>query len=315
MVEIFLKTLPFFALIGLGFQAGRTGFFTAEATAYLTKFVFYFALSAMLFRFSANLSLAEIFDWWFVAAYLWGCFTVYLIATAVALFRRRGIEEAAVEAQCAVIGNTGFLGVPMLIVLLGEAAAGPVLMVLALDLVVFSSLIVILITGSRDGRMSLGILKTVGMGLLKNPMIVSMTLGLLWSAFALPIPEVANEFLAILGAAATPGALFAIGASLAGKSAERLTVAGWLTFCKLVLHPAAVALAALVLFPVPIFDAAVMIAAASLPVAGNVYILAQHYGVAPHRVSASILISTALSIVTVSVVIAWVSGLAGITPG
>jgi hypothetical protein len=315
MVEIFLKTLPFFALIGLGFQAGRTGFFTAEATAYLTKFVFYFALSAMLFRFSANLSLAEIFDWWFVAAYLWGCFTVYLIATAVALFRRRGIEEAAVEAQCAVIGNTGFLGVPMLIVLLGEAAAGPVLMVLALDLVVFSSLIVILITGSRDGRMSLGILKTVGMGLLKNPMIVSMTLGLLWSAFALPIPEVANEFLAILGAAATPGALFAIGASLAGKSAERLTVAGWLTFCKLVLHPAAVALAALVLFPVPIFDAAVMIAAASLPVAGNVYILAQHYGVAPHRVSASILISTALSIVTVSVVIAWVSGLAGLTPG
>ena len=315
MVEIFLKTLPFFALIGLGFQAGRTGFFTPEATAYLTKFVFYFALSAMLFRFSANLSLAEIFDWWFVAAYLWGCFTVYLIATAVALFRRRGIEEAAVEAQCAVIGNTGFLGVPMLIVLLGEAAAGPVLMVLALDLVVFSSLIVILITGSRDGRMSLGILKTVGMGLLKNPMIVSMTLGLLWSAFALPIPEVANEFLAILGAAATPGALFAIGASLAGKSAERLTVAGWLTFCKLVLHPAAVALAALVLFPVPIFDAAVMIAAASLPVAGNVYILAQHYGVAPHRVSASILISTALSIVTVSVVIAWVSGLAGITPG
>ena len=315
MVEIFLKTLPFFALIGLGFQAGRTGFFTPEATAYLTKFVFYFALSAMLFRFSANLSLAEIFDWWFVAAYLWGCFTVYLIATAVALFRRRGIEEAAVEAQCAVIGNTGFLGVPMLIVLLGEAAAGPVLMVLALDLVVFSSLIVILITGSRDGRMSLGILKTVGMGLLKNPMIVSMTLGLLWSAFALPIPEVANEFLAILGAAATPGALFAIGASLAGKSAERLTVAGWLTFCKLVLHPAAVALAALVLFPVPIFDAAVMIAAASLPVAGNVYILAQHYGVAPHRVSASILISTALSIVTVSVVIAWVSGLAGITSG
>jgi predicted permease len=66
---------------------------------------------------------------------------------------------------------------------------------------------------------------------------------------------------------------------------------------------------------VPIFDAAVMIAAASLPVAGNVYILAQHYGVAPQRVSASILISTALSIVTVSLIIAWVSEMAGIVPG
>ncbi len=309
MLAIFLKTLPFFALIALGYWAGRTRFFTPEATAYLTKFVFYFALSAMLFRFAANLSLAEVLDWTFVSAYLWGTAFVYLIATAVALLRWRGIEEAAVEAQCAVIGNVGFLGIPMLALLLGENAVGPVLMVLAVDLVVFGSLIVILITGSRDGRPSLGIFKTIGIGLLKNPMIVSIGLGLLWSSFALPIPGPVNEFLAILGAAATPGALFAIGASLAGKSAERISVAGWLSFCKLVLHPAAVAVAALLIFPVEPYAAGVMIAAAALPVAGNVYILAQHYGVAPTRVSASILISTAISIVTVSVVIAWVTSL------
>jgi hypothetical protein len=315
MVEIFLKTLPFFALIALGFQACRTGFFTEEAAAYLTKFVFYFALSAMLFRFAANLSLGEIFDWWFVAAYLWGCFVVYLIATAVAMLRRRPVAEAAVEAQCAVIGNTGFLGVPMLVVLMGEAAAGPVLMVLTIDLVVFSSLIVILVTGSREGTVRLSTIRNVGIGLLKNPMIVSITLGLAWSATGWDVPRPVNEFLGILGAAATPGALFAIGASLAGKSAERLSVAGWLSFCKLVLHPAAVALAALVLFPVEPFAAAVMIAAASLPVAGNVYILAQHYGVAPQRVSASILVSTAISVLTVSAVIAWVAGFAGISVG
>ncbi|MAN14299.1 MAG: malate transporter [Dinoroseobacter sp.] len=309
MVEIFLKTLPFFGLIALGFQAGRTGFFTPEATAYLTKFVFYFALSAMLFNFSANLSISEIFNWWFVAAYLWGSGVVYLLATMVAMIRRIGIAEAAVEAQCAVIGNTGFLGVPMLVVLMGEAAAGPVLMVLAVDLVVFSSLITILITGSRDGRMSLAIFRTVGLGLIRNPMIVAISLGLAFSGLSIPIPDVANEFLTILGAAATPGALFAIGASLAGKSAERMSVAGWLSFCKLVLHPAAVAFAALILFPVPAFDAGVMIAAASLPVAGNVYILAQHYGVAPQRVSASILISTMVSILSVSLVIAWVTPL------
>lgn len=309
MIEIFLKTLPFFGLIALGYQAGRTGFFTAEATAYLTKFVFYFALSAMLFNFSANLSIAEIFDWNFLAAYLLGGGVVYLLAMAVAIIRRVGIAEGAVEAQCAVIGNTGFLGVPMLVVLMGDGAVGPILMVLTIDLVVFSSLITILITGSRDGRMSAGLLKTVASGLVRNPMVVAISLGLISSSLSVPIPDVANEFLTILGAAATPGALFAIGASLATKSAERMSVAAWLSFCKLVLHPAAVALAALVLFPVAQFDAAVMIAAASLPVAGNVYILAQHYGVAPHRVSASILISTAVSIATVSLVIAWVTPL------
>ncbi len=307
MLAIFLQTLPFFAVIGLGYGSGRTGFFSAEATAYLTKFVFYFALSAMLFRFSANLSLADILDWSFVGAYLAASLVVYLIATLVAFIRRLPVAEAAVEAQCAVIGNVGFLGIPMLALLLGEAAVGPVMMVLAVDLIVFGSLIVVLITGSRDGRLRPAVLATVGLGLLKNPMIVSICLGLVVSSLALPIPAPVNDFLALLGGAATPGALFAIGASLATKSAERVSVAGWLSFCKLVLHPAAVAVAALYLFKVEPYAAGVMIAAAALPVAGNVYILAQHYGVAPARVSASILISTAASILTLSGVIAWVT--------
>ncbi|MEM9797815.1 MAG: AEC family transporter [Pseudomonadota bacterium] len=309
MLAIFLKTLPFFALIALGYLAGRTKFFSEEATAYLTKFVFYFALSAMLFNFAATLTLADIFDPRFVAAYLWGTGAVYLIATAIGFARRLPVAESAVEAQCAVIGNVGFLGIPMFVLLLGPESAGPMLMVLATDLIVFSSLIVILITGSRDGRVSLGTLRTVGVGLLKNPMIVSISLGLAWSATGRDLWAPLNEFLTILGAAATPGALFAIGASLAGKTAERVSVAGWLTFCKLILHPAAVALAALIIFPLnDPFAATVMIAAAALPVAGNVYMLAQHYGVAPQRVSAAILVSTAISIVTVSAVIGLLTG-------
>ncbi len=308
MVDILLQTLPFFALIGLGFWAGATGFFSAEATAYLTKFVFYFALSAMLFRFSANLSIGEIFDLNFVLAYLVACIAVYLLATLVAVLRKRSMAEAAIEAQCAIIGNVGFLGIPMLVLLLGEQAIGAVLLVLATDLIVFGSLIVILITASR-GRMSPAILGTVGMGLLKNPMIMSIAAGLIWSAFALPIPGPVNDFLQILGAAATPGALFAIGASLAGKSAERVSVAVWLSFCKLVLHPAAVAVSALLIFSVDRAAAGAMIAAAALPVAGNVFILAQHYGVAPQRASAAILISTIVSVVTVTVVVAWVGTL------
>ncbi len=306
MLEIFLKTLPFFALIGVGYGAGKTRFFNEEATAYLTKFVFYFALSAMLFRFSANLSLAELIDWRFIGAYLWGSAFVYGIAMAVAFLRGRGLEEASIEAQCAVIGNVGFLGVPMLALLMGPEAVAPVMLVLSMDLIVFGSLVVILITGGRDGRMRLGILRTVGLGLLKNPMIMSIVLGLTWAGLELPMPTPLEEFVSILGAAATPGALFAIGASLASKSAERMVVAGWLSFAKLVLHPVIIAFSALYLFPLDPYPAAVMIACASLPVAGNIFILAQHYGVAPHRVSAAILFSTAFSVLTVSAIMAWV---------
>jgi predicted permease len=263
----------------------------------------------MLFRFAANLSLAEVLDWTLVGAYLWGCFVTYLIATAVALFRGLPTAEAAVEAQVGTIGNVGFLGIPMLVLILGPESAGPMLMVLAVDLIVFSSLIVILITGSREGRVGLKTFRTVGLGLVKNPMIVSILLGLAWSATGRDLWVPVEEFVALLGAAATPGALFAIGASLAGKSAERLSVAGWLTFCKLVIHPAMVALSVLVLFPLgDDFASTVMISAAAMPVAGNVYMLAQHYGVAAQRVSAAILLSTAVSILTLTATIALLSG-------
>lgn len=306
MLEILLKTLPFFALIALGYGAGRTNFFSEEATAYLTKFVFYFALSAMLFRFSATLSPAEIFDGRLAAAYLWGTSFTYGIALAVAFWRNQTLEVATIEAQCGAIGNTGFLGVPMLAVLLGQAAVAPIILVLSIDMIVFSSLLVILVTGARNG-LTPAIFRAVGTGLLKNPMIVSIVAGLAVSGAGLPIPAPVDDFLLTLGNAATPGALFAIGASLAYKSAERLHIAGWLSACKLVIHPAMVAAGAYLFFPVDPFRASVAVAAASLPVAGNVFILAQHYGIAPQRVSASILISTAASILTVTGVIALVS--------
>jgi malonate transporter and related proteins len=305
MLAIFLQTLPFFAVIALGYGAGRRGFFPPDATGYLTKFVFYFALSALLFGFAANMSLSDIFDPRAAAAYLWGCTLVWIVAVSVAVLRGRPLAEAVMEAHCAIIGNTGFLGVPMLVLLLGAQAAGTVILVLVIDLIVFSSLLTVIITWSREGRISPRLPGVILMGLVKNPMVVAMAAGLAWSATGFTLWQPVNAFLSMLGAAATPGALFAIGASLATSRAERLHVASWLSLAKLVLHPLAVAVAAVWIFGVNPMAAGVLVAAAALPVAGNVYILAQHYQIAVARVSASILISTAASVVTVPLVIAW----------
>ena len=306
MDTILLQLIPFFAIIGLGYGAGVTNIFPPEATAALSKFVFFFALSAMLFRFSANLSLSEIFNLPFIAAYLCGTMLIYLLATSVAIIRRKGMQEAAIEAQCAVIGNVGFLGIPVFILLLGPQSIGPIMLALTVDLILFSSLVVILITVGRDDRISFAVFNKVVLGLLKNPMVVSITLGIIWAYFKLPIPKPMNEFLDTLGAAAAPGALFSIGASLAGKSTGQIKVASWLSFCKLALHPAAVAFFALYVFDVEPYAAGVMIALAALPVAGNVYIIAQHYNVAPQRASAAILISTVISIVTLTIILKYV---------
>lgn len=309
MIEIFYKTIPFFALIGLGYSAAIVKFFSAEATTYLTRFVFYFALSAMLFRFSSDLSLGELYDPQFILAYLSASIVVYLLATAVAMFKNKPSSEAAVEAQCSVIGNVGFLGIPMLAILMGAKAVGFIMIILAVDLIVFGSLIILIIVVSKDKKLDIFLFYRLLIGLLKNPMIVSIICGLLWSASGWSLPGPVSDFIIMLGSAATPGALFAIGASLAQKSAEKFETAAWLSFCKLVLHPLAVCVAVFYVFEVELYAATVMIAAASLPVAGNIFMVADHYNVAPKRASAAIFLSTVFSIFTVSFTIAWVSSI------
>lgn len=306
MAAIFLKTLPFFMLIGLGWLAGRTRFFPEEATAWLTKFVFYFALSAMLFGFAATLDLDSLFDPRFALAYLSGSALLWIAGLAVARMRGETLQMAAIEAHCCIIGNTGFLGVPMLVVLLGPQAVGPVLMVLTIDLIVFSTLLTLIMAAARQGRIGISAILPILRGILANPMIVSMVAGLGWAQARLPMPEPLAEFLSILGSAATPGALFAIGASLAASRAERIAPAIRLSAAKLVLHPAAVGGMAFFVFGVDPFAAGVMMAAAALPVAGNVYMLAQYFGIGAQRVSTAILISTLFSVITVPFVIHWI---------
>lgn len=202
MLAILLKTLPFFAVIATGFLAGRFRFITPEATGQLTKFVFYFALSAMLFSFAANLSLAEIFSLPFVLAYLCATTLVWALILAIGLARGEAREAALFEAHTGVIGNVGFLGIPMLVLLLGPAAVGPVLLVLAVDLIVFSSVLTLLITLFRSGRVTPDTFRVLALGLVKNPMIVSTALGLAWGASGHELWPPVQEFLTLLGAAA-----------------------------------------------------------------------------------------------------------------
>ncbi|WP_406720181.1 AEC family transporter [Thioclava litoralis] len=303
MFAIFLQLLPFFALIGLGWSAGRIGFFPPAATAYLTKFIFFFPLSAMLFDFTSGLEISHVFQARFMGAYLAGSLCIWLMAFAVAKLRGEATDMSTIEAQTAMIGNTGFLGVPMLAAVLGPAAVPAIIMVLCVDLIVFSVLFTVVISAARTGRVAMW---PLALGVVKNPMVVSMAAGLIWSASGLPIPEWLSQTVTMLGAAATPGALFAIGASLAALTLNRLGPASWLSVCKLALHPCVIALSAFFVFGVDRFDAGVMVATASLPVAGNVYMLAQNYNIGAPRVSAAIFVSTAASILTLPVILHWV---------
>lgn len=304
MLEIFLKTVPFFAIIGLGYGAARTRFFPPEAAALLTKFVFYFALSAMLFRLAATLPIEDLWQPQFLMAYTCGSAILYLAMIAIGRSRGESLPMASFEAHCGVIGNVGFIGLPMFVSMFGTGAAAPIMMGLSVDLIIFGAFFVVLVEIGRGRATGLAALRTVLVGLATNPMLISLAAGLAVSLSGIGLAEPVEELATILGGAATPGALFAIGCSLAARSADaRIGAALWLSWAKLFAHPALVSIFVLLVFDVDPFAASIIIAAAALPTAGNVYILAQHYQIAVHRVSATILVSTAISVVTVTIVL------------
>lgn len=306
MISIFVQTLPFFLIVAIGYFSGKYKFLSKRGTDAITKFVFYFALSAMLFKFSSQLEISEIFDLKFVGCYVAATSILYLAVIIVSYFLRNKFETAVFDAQIATVGNTGFLGIPLLATLLGSQSVGYVMMILATDFAIFGTLIVVLIMASRDQAWGIRLLRPIAKGLFQNPMIVSFSLGIFWGYSDYQTPKFFSEFLVILGQAATPGALFAIGASLSFRKIEDPKSAFWLGFLKLVAHPFLVGIMALYLFYIEPYAAAVMVITAALPVAGNTFMLAQHYKINPERISAAILLSTLFSALTVTFAIAFV---------
>ena len=305
MISIFLQTAPFFLIVAIGYFSGKYKFLGKRGTDAITKFVFYFALSAMLFRFSSQLEISEIFDLKFVGCYVVATSILYLVVIVVSYFSGSKFETAVFDAQIATVGNTGFLGIPLLATLVGSQSVGYVMMILATDFAIFGTLIVVLIMVSRDQSWGIRLLRPIAKGLFQNPMIVSFSLGIFWGYSDYQTPKFFSEFLVILGQAATPGALFAIGASLSFRKIDDPKSAFWLSFLKLVAHPFLVGIMALYLFYIEPYAAAVMVITAALPVAGNTFMLAQHYKIDPERISAAILLSTLFSALTVTYVISF----------
>ena len=306
MISIFLQTAPFFLIVAIGYFSGKYKFLGKRGTDAITKFVFYFALSAMLFRFSSQLEISEIFDLKFVGCYVVATSILYLVVIVVSYFSGTKFETAVFDAQIATVGNTGFLGIPLLATLVGSQSVGYVMMILATDFAIFGILIVVLIMVSRDQSWGIRLLRPIAKGLFQNPMIVSFSLGIFWGYSDYQTPKFFSEFLVILGQAATPGALFAIGASLSFRKIDDPKSAFWLSFLKLVAHPFLVGIMALYLFYIEPYAAAVMVITAALPVAGNTFMLAQHYKIDPERISAAILLSTLFSALTVTFAISFV---------
>src|SRR5687767_10455705 len=133
-------TLPFFALIFLGYLAAWRRWVPIEAVPAFNGFLLYFAVPAMLFNFAANTPFDQL--WKPVFLLIWGaCGVAVLLAVAFVARRlmKASMRDAAFFGLAGAVGNAGFLGVPMLVALLGEGAAAPVILAIVADLLIVAT--------------------------------------------------------------------------------------------------------------------------------------------------------------------------------
>ena len=314
MLDVLRVTFPFFALVLCGYLAARRQMLPFEAIPGLNGFVLYFALPCMLFRFGASTPIAQILDAGAFFMYLFCALVMVAFVVAVTLNKRIGWNDAAFGALVGAFPNTGFMGVPLLVALLGTAAAGPAIVTIVIDMVITTSLCIALSRLDGAGQNGVGnAAKNALWGMTKNPMPWAILLGTLFSAFQGTLPGPVDKTVALLADAASPVALFTIGAVLARsqKIAHHAQHGplSWkdyvpVALIKLFLHPLLVLLVGLAAIsvgvPIDVFTLKVMVLVAALPSASNVSMLAERFGADNGRIARIILVSTAAAFLTFS---------------
>ncbi|KQT13008.1 AEC family transporter [Ramlibacter sp. Leaf400] len=314
MLEILKITFPFFALVLCGYLAARNRMLPLEAIGGLNTFVLYFALPCMLYRFGASTPIGQLLDAAAFAVYL-PCALLMVAGTVYfSLNERIRWNDAAFGALVAAFPNTGFMGVPLLVALLGAQAAGPAILTILIDLVITSSLCIALSRlDSADEHGAREAARKALRGMATNPMPWSIALGGLSSWLGLQPIQPVMATLGLLADAASPVALFTIGAVLARSqrlaAAEEHEPLPWRDFvpvalAKLVAHPLVVLAAGSGAIALGLgldrFALTVMVLVAALPSASNVSLLAERFGADNGRIARIILLTTAAAFLTFS---------------
>lgn len=321
MGPIVAVTIPFFALVLAGYLAARRHVLPESAIPGLNAFVLFFALPSMLFRFGSSTPVLELLNPTVLMVYVLAQGLIVFFAVAVTLSERIGLKDAAFGALVSAFPNTGFMGVPLLVALLGAPAAGPLVTCILVDLFFTSSLCIALAQMSHGGDAEdQAAARAAAMralrGALSNPLPWAIALGALFSGLGIKLEGPLDAVVRMLADAASPVALFTIGAVIWRASqhahtrtplAEYLPVA----LIKLFVHPllvAALAMSARALgAPLANFTITVLVLGAALPSASNVSSLAERYGADNGRIARIIMTSTVLAFASFTA-LAWAFG-------
>lgn len=303
MYDVIGLVLPFFGLIFTGFVVALITRKPVEALGWMNIFIVYVALPALFFQLLAKTPFERLTEWTFIGGAVFSTYLVFSIMFAASIVVHRGnIAESTIAALAAAYGNIGYMGPGLALLALGREAAVPVALIFCFENIVhFAVAPMMMAISGADRHTPLQLAWGVARKIVLHPFIIATAAGVLAAYAELSPPLPVERFLEYLSNAAAPCALFAMGVTLALRPLKRVPhELAPIVALKLVVHPL---LCYLILSWVGNFSkvwifSAVLLAA--LPTATNVFVIAQQYHVWVERASATILITTCLSVGTVT---------------
>lgn len=306
MLDILTITGPIYIAILLGWLSTRFGLFARADMRVLGQFVLYIALPALLFGAVGSRPVADILVWQYLLVYAFA--GVLTIGFALPWFRRvarQAPQASVVQAMGTACPNSGFVGYPITLLVLGPVAG----VILGMNMLVENLLLIPLLLALLDiaggGGHWRGVLRGVLVGLMRNPLVLGLAAGLVVSLSGLPIPKVAERTVTLFAQSSAALSLFVIGGSLAGLEIKGLRAqVAQIAVGKLLIHPlAAVAVLALLhVLGAPAADPKLQVGvvlACACPMFGIYPILAQKAG-QEGLAAAALLGTTVASFFTIS---------------
>jgi malonate transporter and related proteins len=304
MVSTILVILPIFALIFAGFASRKLDVLGPRASPELNRFVVFLALPALLFDIMAHATRRELYQPAFVAVFGLGCLIVFGLTLALRWRGNRHLADASIDGLNAAYANTGFIGFPLGLLVFGRASLSAVTIAAIITVCALFALAIILVeSGLQAERRPAHLLLKVGRSLMRNPLLVAPVLGTLFAASGVPMPASIETFFKLLGGAASPCALVALGLFIAEKraSTEARDASPWLLVgLKLIVHPAVTWVLAFKVFFLPPALGHLAVVLAALPTGTGPFMLAEFYQREAVATSRTILVSTIGSIFTLT---------------
>ena len=308
MLYVFNVVLPVFALILIGYACGRTRKLGESASIELNRFVVWLALPAQLFSFAANSGWQNLWQPGFIAAFFFSCLIVFSAVLAISYFKGKDLAAASFNGLSASYSNTGYMGIPLCALALGQEGIAPAIISTFIVFVMFALVTVLIEIDILSHKKHHEILFSVLKSLCANPLLVAPVAGLAWASTGQSLYGPVDQVIAFLAAAATPCALVSIGLFLLQKSKASASQAWSISFAKLFVQPLIAWLIAGPILSLPTLWLNAVVILSALPTGTGPFMLAQYYKADGSVISRVVLITTIGSLLTLSLFLWWNPG-------